>query len=129
MEDKGKDKKSLIKRIKTSPAAKQYKEEGPKKVAKTIGGMIKEGVQNLADKTMDTLLPGDTTHMQTRMGHFNQGTQEHMVIREADLPQAGKIVDTFHEKGQVPQPFKRGNVSSIMNAFEIRDRKSPPEGY
>lgn len=129
MKDKGKDKKSLIKKIKTSPAAKDYREEGPKKVAKTIGGILKQGVQNLADKTMDTLLPDDTTHMQTRLGHFDQGVQEHMTIREQDAPHAGKIVETFHEKGQIPQPFKHGNVSSIMNAFQIRDRKSPPEGY
>lgn len=129
MKDKGKDKKSLIQKLKSSPAAKQYREEGPKKVAKTIGGIIKEGAQNLADKTMDTLLPGDTTHMQTRLGHFDQGTKEHMVIRGTDAPHAGKIVEKFHEKGQIPQTFKHGNVSSIMNAFEIRERKAPPEGY
>ena len=81
------------------------------------------------DKAMDALFPGDNTHMQTRVGHFTQGSQEHMVVRQQDLPQAGNIVENYHNKGEVPQTFKQGNVSSIMNAFEIRERKQPPEGY
>lgn len=129
MADKGKGKKSLISKLKSSPAAKQYREEGPKKVAKTIGGIVKEGVQDFADKAMDAVFPLDNTHQQTRMGHFTQGSQEHMTVLHSDLPRAGSIADKFHEKGITPGTFKKDNVSSIMNAFEIRERKAPPEGY
>jgi hypothetical protein len=104
--------KGRIGKIKNSPAAKQ--------------------LGKLKDTVMDAVFPGDNTHMQTRVGHFTQGSTEHqkeMVIRQQDLPQAGNIVDTYHKQGEVPQTFRKGNVSSIMNAFEIRERKQPPEGY
>lgn len=104
--------KGRLGKIKNSPAAKKL-------------GQLK-------DTVMDAVFPGDTTHMQSRVGHFNKGMSEHqtqMVVRHQDLQQAGGMVDNYLSKGQAPQPFKQGNVSSIMNAFQIRERKAPPEGY
>jgi hypothetical protein len=104
--------KGRIGKIKNSPAANK--------------------LRGLKDNVMDAVFPGDTTHMQTRVGHFNKGATEHqkeMVVREQDLPHAGGVVDQYHEKGIIPQPFKQGNVSSIMNGFVNRANKMPPEGY
>lgn len=75
---------------------------------------------------------GLTEEPTSRTGHFEHGSTEHqttMVVRASDLPHAQDVVNTHLAKGVTPQPFKEGNVSSIMNGFEIRDRKTPPEGY
>jgi hypothetical protein len=125
--DDGKKKKSLISKIKSSPAAKQYKKEGALSVAKTLGGMAKEGIGELADKAMDAIIPLDNTHMQTRQGHFNHGATEQakIYVREDDNDR----FDRFTERG-----LKLGsheNVSSILNGVAIRGQKAAnrPEGY
>jgi uncharacterized protein YjbJ (UPF0337 family) len=124
MEEEGK-KKSLISKIKSSPAAKQYREEGPLSVAKTLGGMAKEGIGELADKAMDAIMPLDNTHMQTRQGHFNQGAGEHIYVREDDSDR----FDRFTERGVGLGSHE--NVSSILNGVAIRGKKAAnrPEGY
>jgi hypothetical protein len=95
--------KGRIGKIKNSPAAKKL-------------GEIK-------DTVLDAVAPLDNDHMQTRVDHFTHGAQEHMTIRGEDVPHAGSIVDTYHQKGMIPQPFKQDNVSSIMNGFAIRNSK------
>lgn len=122
-------KKSLKDKLKSSPAAKMLKEEGPMKVAKTLGGYAKEGFGELADKVMDTVAPLDNTHMKTRQDHFNDQLQQKMTVRSEDLNHAQDMVHTYHKKGIDSRPFKKDNVSSIMNGFENRSKKLPPEGY
>jgi hypothetical protein len=56
----------------------------------------------------------------TRQEHFKRGSTEH----ETDI-----INHSFDTEGIAPEPFKKDNVSSIMNAFEQREKKTPPEGY
>lgn len=118
-------KKSLISKLKSSPAAKQLKEEGPMKVARTLGSMAKEGLGELSDKVMDTLIPLDNTHQQTRQGHFNQGAGEHIYVREDDNERFDRFTDRGVGLGSV------GNVSSILNGVAIRGKKAAnkPEGY
>lgn len=72
--------KGRINKIKNSPAAKMRKEQGTGAVFKTLGGMIKEGAEDLADKTMDTLFPGDTSHgpASKRSDEWNHGLHSHM---------------------------------------------------
>lgn len=119
--------KSLIGKLKSSPAAKQYREEGPMKVAKTLGGLAKEGIGELADKAMDTIFPLDNTHQLTRQEHFKNSTE--LAVRSQDVPQATNIVHTYASKRMSAAPFREGNVSAITNAFESRLKKSPPDGY
>jgi hypothetical protein len=132
--DDGKKKKSLISKLKSSPAAKQYREEGAAKVAKTLGGFAKEGLGNMADKAMDAIIPLDNTHMQDRVGHFNKGAGEHVFndfegqrvpIRLDDH----KVFDRFTERGMGIGSHE--NVSSILNGVVIRAKKAAnkPEGY
>lgn len=132
--DDGKKKKSLLSKLKSSPAAKQYKEEGAAKVAKTIGGIAKEGIKDMADKAMDTIMPLDNTHMKTRQDHFNHGAGAHVFndfagekipVRMDDHDR----MDRFQERGV---GFgSQGNVSSILNGVVIRGKKAAnkPEGY
>lgn len=101
--------KGRLGKIKNSPAAKK------------LGG-IKDTVNN-------TLFPEINGPAETRTDHFNKGMQTEMTVLESDIPKAQDIVNTHFEKGVAPQPFNSGNVSSIMNAFDIRARKAPPEGY
>ena len=85
-----------------------------------------------AGKAIGDALGLDLEEPTSRTGHFEHGSTEHqttMVVRASDLPHAQDVVNTHLAKGVTPQPFKEGNVSSIMNGFEIRDRKTPPEGY
>ena len=119
--------KSTIDKIKSSPAAKQFKEQGGMAVAKTLGGFAKEGLGELKDKVLDAVAPLDTEHMKTRQDHFNQATT--MTVRGEDLPHAEDVVHTYHSKGMSAGTFKEGNVSSIMNGFANRAKKLPPEGY
>lgn len=122
-------KRSLKDKLKSSPAAKDLKEHGARHVAKTLGGFAKEGLGELKDKALDSIAPLDNTHMQTRQGHFNSQLQQKMTVRSEDLNHAQDVVHTYHKKGIDSRPFKEGNVSSIMNGFEHRSRKLPPEGY
>jgi hypothetical protein len=132
--DDGKKKKSLISKLKSSPAAKQFKEEGATKVAKTLGGFAKEGLGNMADKAMDAIMPLDNTHMQDRVGHFNKGAGEHVFndfegqripIRLDDH----KVFDRFTERGMGIGSHE--NVHSILNGVVIRAKRTSrkPEGY
>jgi hypothetical protein len=126
MADDGK-KKSLKDKLKSSPAAKQLKEEGPMKVAKTLGSLAKEGMGEVKDKVLDTIMPLDNTHMQTRQGHFEQAHD--IAVRGEDVPHAEGMIHTYHSNGMSAGTFRDGNVSSIMNGFANRARKLPPEGY
>jgi len=56
----------------------------------------------------------------TRQEHFKRGSTEH----ENDIIDNGLATE-----GMEPRPFKKENVSSIMNAFEQRKKKTPPKGY
>jgi len=126
--DDGKKKKSLINKLKSSPAAKQYKEEGAAKVAKTLGGFAKQGLENMADKAMDAIMPLDNTYMQTRQDHFNKGAGEH-VFKGPVLLEDHDRFDRFTERGV--GVGSQGNVSSILNGVVIRGKKAAnkPEGY
>jgi hypothetical protein len=117
--------KSLIEKLKTSPAAKQYREEGGMKVAKTLGGFAKEGLQNFSDKVLDTIAPLDNTHMKTRAHHFNEGAGTEVPILASDEEKFYK----FHERGI--GAGSHDNVSSIVNGIVIRGQKAArkPEGY
>lgn len=119
--------KSVIDKIKSSPAAKQYKEEGPMKVAKTLGRFAKEGLEDMADKVMDTILPLDNDHQLTRQEHFKKSTE--ISVHPNDAAHAQDIVHTYASKRMNAAPFRDENVSSITNAFENRLKKSPPDGY
>lgn len=129
--DDGKKKKSLISKLKSSPAAKQFKEEGATKVAKTLGGFAKEGLGNMADRAMDAIMPLDNTHLQTRQSHFDQGAGEHVFngfkgpIRLDDHEK----FDRFTSQGLGVGSHE--NVSSILNGVVIRGKKAArkPEGY
>jgi hypothetical protein len=132
--DDGKKKKSLIDKLKSSPAAKQFKEEGATKVAKTIGGIAKKGLEDVVDKTLDAVMPLDNTHMQDRVGHFNKGAGEHVFndfegqripIRLDDH----KVFDRFTERGMGIGSHE--NVHSILNGVVIRAKRTSrkPEGY
>jgi hypothetical protein len=132
--DNGKKKKSLISKLKSSPAAKQYKEEGAAKVAKTLGGFAKEGLGNMADRAMDAIMPLDNTYMQTRQGHFDQGAGEHVFN---DF-QGTKVPVRIDDHDKFDRFTARGmgigsheNVSSILNGVVIRGKKAAnkPEGY
>jgi hypothetical protein len=48
--DDDRPKKKFTDKIKNSPAAKMYKEEGAKKVAKTLGGMAADVAASAASK-------------------------------------------------------------------------------
>lgn len=117
--------KSRIDKIKNSPAAKQLKEEGPAKVAKTLAGFAKEGIHNLSDKVMDAVAPLDNTHMQTRQQHFNEGVGEKHKMLEEDVEK----FHNFHDRGI--GLGSQGNVTSIVNGITIRGEKAArrPEGY
>jgi len=101
--------KGRIGKIKNSRAANDIK-----KVGKAVSGYL-----GLDEASMG------------RSDHFDHGSTEHqdMVVRASDLPHAQDIVNQHHAQGVAPQTFKEGNVSSIMNGFAIRERKTPPEGY
>jgi hypothetical protein len=129
----GKKQKSLIGKLKSSPAAKQFKEEGAKKVAKTLGGIAKEGLGNMADKAMDAIMPLDNTHMQ-RKSHFDLGAGEHVFN---DF-QGTKVPVRLDDHDKFDRFTARGmgvgsheNVSSILNGVVIRGKKAAnkPEGY
>ena len=129
----GKKQKSLIGKLKSSPAAKQFKEEGAKKVAKTLGGFAKEGLGNMADKAMDAIMPLDNTHMQRR-SHFDLGAGEHVFN---DF-QGTKVPVRLDDHDKFDRFTARGmgvgsheNVSSILNGVVIRGKKAAnkPEGY
>lgn len=119
--------KTIVDKLKTSPAAKQLREEGPMKVAKTLGGLAKDVAGEAADKFMDTLFPLDNTHQLTRQEHFKNSTE--LAVHVNDIPQATNIVHTYASRRQDAAPFREGNVSALTNAFEYRLRKSPPDGY
>lgn len=120
-------KKTIVDKLKSSPAAKQLREEGPMKVAKTLGGMAKDVVGEVADKVLDTVAPLDNTHQLTRQEHFKNSTQ--ISVHPNDSAHAQDIVHTYASKSMDAAPFRKENVSAITNAFENRLRKSPPDGY
>lgn len=122
-------KKTFGEKLKSSPAAKSLKEHGLLHTAKTLGRYAKEDLQDHYDRGMDYLFPGDTSHKPSRVDHFNDGASEHLTVREKDLDQAGGMVDHFLSHGESPQPYREGNVSSIVNGFANRAKKLPPEGY
>jgi hypothetical protein len=120
----------MIKWVRTTKMAKDPWHKG--RIGKIKNSPAANKLRGLKDNVMDAVFPLDNTHMKTRVDHFNEGSTEHethMIVRSQDLPHAGSIVDQHHDKGLSPQPFKEGNVSSIMNGFQIRNRKTPPEGY
>jgi adenosine deaminase len=101
--------KGRIGKIKNSPAA----------------NMIKKGVNDAVDY-LGLRVPPEPT---TRQEHFNQGVTEHLEVASDDYDKAANMGTRMAQHGMTIKPVKNDNVSSIMNAFDIRAKKLPPEGY
>ena len=106
--DDNRPKKKFTDKIKNSPAAKMYKEEGAKKVAKTLGGMASDVVSEAASKASYHLGLTDNPSqahpanagIRNRGGGSERGSQFHSSVSNSRASNmcATCAIESFNER-------------------------------